>query len=185
MRGASRFRRLGARLQASLPYAVVFAAAAFFYFVAGRFQYAAKPEELGPDVWPKTILALAMAVCTLQIAWQLLRPAGDGRGASPKAESGEDAAPRVPYLLAAGIVLTLAYVAALEVLGFFLATAAYLALFMIIGRFRRPLAVAATSVLGSLAFVFVFMKIVYVSLPLGVGAFQAVSIWILALLGVR
>jgi putative tricarboxylic transport membrane protein len=181
VRGASSSRGLAAGLQASLPYAVVFAAAAFFYFVAGRFQYAARPGELGPDVWPKAILALAMAVCTLQIAWQLVRPAGD----SPKAESGEQSAPRVPHLLAAGIVLTLAYVAVLEYLGFFLATAAYLALFMVIGRFRRPLAVTATSLLGSLAFVFFFMKIVYVSLPLGVGAFQAVSIWILALLGVR
>jgi hypothetical protein len=33
--------------------------------------------------------------------------------------------------------------------------------------------------------VFVFMKVVYVSLPLGAGPFQTLSIWILGVLGVR
>ena len=70
-------------------------------------------------------------------------------------------------------------------LGFFVATAVYLALFMVIGRYRRPVVVAVTSVVGSLAFVYVFMKIVYVSLPLGSGPFQHLSIAVLAALGVR
>ena len=61
-------------------------------------------------------------------------------------------------------------------LGFFLATAVYLAAFMVVGRYRRAGVIAATSVLGSLAFMYVFMKIVYVSLPLGVGPFEQVSV---------
>jgi putative tricarboxylic transport membrane protein len=56
---------------------------------------------------------------------------------------------------------------------------------MVIGRYRRYGIVAATSVVGSLAFMFVFMRIVYVSLPLGVGPFQKLSVAILAVLGVR
>jgi putative tricarboxylic transport membrane protein len=56
---------------------------------------------------------------------------------------------------------------------------------MWVGRFRRPKIVAAASVLGSLTFVFVFMKVVYVSLPLGVGPFRTLSAWIMAALGIH
>jgi putative tricarboxylic transport membrane protein len=56
---------------------------------------------------------------------------------------------------------------------------------MVLGRYRRNGVIVSISLLGSLAFVFVFMKIVYVSLPLGIGPFQAVSVAILAALGIR
>ena len=60
-----------------------------------------------------------------------------------------------------------------------------LAAFMLVGRYRRPGVIVASSVVGSLAFVFVFMKIVYVSLPLGVGPFRSVSTWLMAMLGIH
>ena len=92
---------------------------------------------------------------------------------------------RAPWRLAAGIGLTIAYVLVLDLLGFFCATAVYLALFMVVGGYRRAGIVLASSLLGSLAFVYVFMKVVYVSLPLGTGPFQALSLAILGALGVR
>jgi putative tricarboxylic transport membrane protein len=95
------------------------------------------------------------------------------------------AAQRFPWCLAGGVALTIAYVLALDWLGFFVSTVLYLALFMLVGRYRRARVIAAASVVGSLAFVFVFMKIVYVSLPLGRGPFKALSVWILAMLGVH
>lgn len=184
--------KAGGRRFGSLPYAVVLAAAALLYFFAGRFQFAVKPGELGPDVWPKAILGLLIAVCAFEVARRARAGEVARRDAMPDSaaeaagqESGDAPPRRLPHLLAAGVVLAIAYVAALGGLGFFLATALFLALFMLVGRYRRLPVVAATSVLGSLAFVFVFMKVVYVSLPLGVGPFQTVSLWILGLLGVR
>jgi putative tricarboxylic transport membrane protein len=56
---------------------------------------------------------------------------------------------------------------------------------MVTGRYYRSRVVLLSSVLGSLAFVFVFMKVVYVSLPLGVGPFKTLSVSLLALLGIR
>jgi putative tricarboxylic transport membrane protein len=50
-----------------------------------------------------------------------------------------------------------------------------MALFMWVGRYRRPGVIVATSLIGSLAFMFMFMKIVYVSLPLGVIKAQDIS----------
>ena len=166
-----------------MPYAVVLALAVVLYAIAGRFEYAPKPGQLGPDVWPKAILAIAMLVCLLEIAWRFFDPSPLQEGIQSEEDAQE--APRLPHLLAAGIGLSLLYVGTLELLGFFLATAAYLALFMAVGRYRRWAVVAATSLLGSLAFVFVFMKVVYVSLPLGRGPFQQVSIWIFRLLGIH
>ena len=96
-----------------------------------------------------------------------------------------DEGERFPWRLAGGIALTILYVLALDTLGFFVATALYLALFMLLGRYRRMRVIAVASAVGSLAFVFVFMKVVYVSLPLGTGAFKALSVWILAMLGIR
>lgn len=185
MRGRNSAGALGRRLQGGLPYVVVLAGAATLYVVAGRFEFVPKPGELGPDVWPKAILAIAMLICVLEIAWRLFEPASSVLQEEVPSEEAEQEVPRLPHLLAAGIGLSLLYVGTLELLGFFVATAAYLALFMAVGRYRRWAVVAAASLLGSLAFVFVFMKVVYVSLPLGRGPFQQVSIWVFRLLGIH
>ena len=182
------------RLTASLPYAALLAGAAYLFLQAGTFASAARPGQLGPDFWPRAVLVLLMVVCGYEIVRRLL-----GRPVAPEAtvEPAHDAAPgdegdaapasgeRFPWRLAAGIGLTILYVLTLDELGFFVATALYLALFMIAGRYYRTRVVALSALLGSLAFVFVFMKIVYVSLPLGVGPFRALSIALLALLGIR
>ena len=178
------------KLKGCLPYAALLLGAAYLYRGAGHFQYAARPGELGPDVWPRAILVLLMGVC----AWELLRRvffAGAAAAPAHPQDPGADAADgpeegtRHTHLLVGGIALTGLYVLGMGALGFFLATALYLALFMLVGRYRRYRVIAATSLLGSLAFVFVFMKIVYVSLPLGVGPFKQLSILILAALGIR
>ncbi|MGA8031491.1 MAG: tripartite tricarboxylate transporter TctB family protein [Casimicrobiaceae bacterium] len=174
------------KLKGLLPYAALLLGAAYLYYNAGHFAYASRPGELGPDVWPRAILVLLMGVC----AWEVLRRLlfGGTVAAQPAAQdAGEDSQeePRHAHLLWGGIALTVLYVLGMSTLGFFLATVLYLALFMLVGRYRRFGVIAATSVIGSLAFVYTFMKIVYVSLPLGVGPFKQLSILILAALGIH
>ena len=189
---------LRTRLGSALPYAVLLCGAAYLYANAAEFAHHARPGELGPDVWPRAILVLLMLVCAGAIARRIFFAREERAAAEPGAMTGDVAAgagdepPAAqderathPYLLLAGIALSAAYVAGLEWLGFFVATTLYLALFMAFGRYRRPGVIVSVSVLGSLAFIFVFMKIVYVSLPLGVGPFQTISVGILAALGVR
>ena len=106
----------------------------------------------------------------------------------PEARREADAEPeptRYPRLLAGGIAITALYVPGLEVLGFFTCTVIYLAAFMWIGRYRSIRVIAASSIVGTLAFVFVFMKVVYVSLPLGMGPFRSISTWLLAFFGIH
>lgn len=175
------------KVRSIAPYAALFAAAVYLYRDAGAFAAAGRAGQLGPDVWPRAVLVLLMVVCGIEIVRRaLFVRTGEAQTAIAEGDGEPDsAAQRFPWLLAGAIALTIAYVLSLDWLGFFVATALYLALFMLVGRYRRMRVVAASSVVGSLAFVFVFMKIVYVSLPLGRGPFKALSIWILAMIGVH
>jgi hypothetical protein len=179
------------RWKSVLPYAALLAGAAFLYSRTAVFAALGRPGQLGPDFWPRAVLILLMLVCAFEIARVAFSREGAAAVEEPAAKAADAAAgaeaegERYPWLLAAGIGITVLYVPGMQVLGFFLATALYLAGFMLVGRYRRPVVIAACSVLGSLAFVFVFMKIVYVSLPLGVGPFQTVSTWLMAMLGIR
>lgn len=180
------------RLLRASPYIVVQLAAMLLYQVAGRIEFPAAPGRIGPDFWPKSILVLLGLVCVYEIIKNLL--VGEtftAAGLLEKlmkdsgANAGEESLRSYPLLLGGGIVLTIIYVASIDKLGFFLATVAYLALFMAIGRYRRWGVIAIASVLGALALIFIFMKVVYVSLPLGVEPFSAVSLWLLATMGVH
>ena len=173
------------RLRELVPYAALLAAAAYLYSKAGAFAAFARPGQLGPDAWPKAILGLLAFVCVFEIA----RRAWSWRSAPvPETRRAADDEPeptRYPRLLAGGVAITALYVPGLELLGFFTCTVIYLAAFMWIGRYRSIPVIAASSIIGTLAFVFVFMKVVYVSLPLGVGPFQSVSTALMALLGIH
>ena len=177
---------MNGRLKGMLPYAALVLGAAFLYHETGRFANAGRPGQLGPDFWPRAVLVLLMIVCGVEMARRALgaaqAPPAAGAG---KAQPHEAEEARYPRLLAGGIAISVAYVPGIEYLGFFVATALYLAAFMLIGRYRRPAIVAAASIGGSLAFIYVFMKIVYVSLPLGVGPFRHVSTALLAVLGIH
>ena len=178
------------KLASLAPYLALCAVAGYLYRDAGAFAAAARPGQLGPDFWPRAVLVLLIVVCVCEIVRRVVfeRAAHDDLS-SAHASSSDDAQAasedRFAWCLAGGIALTIAYVLALDWVGFFVATALYLALFMVVGRYRRTRVIVSASVLGSLAFVYVFMKIVYVSLPLGRGPFKALSVWLLALLGVR
>ena len=180
------------RLLRASPYIVVQLAAMVLYQVAGRIEFPAAPGRIGPDFWPKSILVLLGLVCFYEIIKNLL--VGETFTAAGLLEKlmkdsgateGEEKLRSYPLLLVGGIVLTVIYVATIDKLGFFLATIAYLALFMVIGRYRRWRVIAISSALGSLGLMFIFMKVVYVSLPLGVEPFSAVSLLLLRIMGVH
>ena len=178
------------------PYLIIGGAAAYLYYTATRIEYAARSGTLGPDFWPKLILALILAVCAYEVVkLVVLRRHDEATGVlhdlvedttppedRPAADSAE---PHHPWRLVGGIALTAAYVAVLPRLGFFTATVAYVAAFISLGGYRRFGVIALTSVVGTLVMLFFFMKVVYVSLPLGQGPFQQITLWLMQLLGIR
>jgi putative tricarboxylic transport membrane protein len=183
-------------MRKSAPYVIVLAITICLYFFARQITFAAPGDRIGPDFWPKAILLLAMATCAYEIIKNLFftktgqELAGVLESIIEEAPVKTVAAPEpaeetYPRLLLLGMVMTVAYVALIETLGFFLCTFVYLAGFMLAGRYRRIGVVAATSLIGSLVFMFVFMKIVYVSLPLGQEPFSQVSFLLMRLMGIR
>ncbi len=183
------------RGEKTLPYVIVLAIVGFLYFRATQIDFVAPGGRIGPDVWPKAILALAAVACLYEIAKNLLfgkwvRDMTGVLGSVLKDVPGQDvpdepALASYPQLLWTGIAMTVLYVVLIEKLGFFLCTAIYMALFMWVGRYRRPGVILATSLVGSLAFMFMFMKIVYVSLPLGVEPFAQVSFALMRVMGIK
>jgi putative tricarboxylic transport membrane protein len=192
------------RLSRIVPYVVVLAIVVFLYVLASRIEFTAPGGRIGPNFWPKAILILAMVACGYEIVKRLFFAKPDAEDlegvlgsvlkSTPAAQEARDvgtAGSRPddmtlhPRLLWSGIALTVLYLFAVEKLGFFLTTALYLGTFMWIGRYRRIGVIVATSLIGALAFVFVFMKIVYVSLPLGQEPFAQVSYLLMKLLAIR
>lgn len=181
----------GAKLVRAAPYATLLAASAYLYHQALHFDYTHVPERIGPDAWPRMILVLLMAVC----AWQILRlafgPAATGlKGLAPILDEEPDVsllteAPPNAGRVWIGIALTFAFLLTFETVGFFAASFVYLVALMVVGGYRRIVPALAVSLAASVIFVFIFMKIVYVSLPLGRGPFLALSVTVMRLLGIH
>jgi putative tricarboxylic transport membrane protein len=176
------------RFARAAPYALVLAAAGVLYHFALRIDASAAGGRIGPDFWPRAILALLALLCVVELAKSFIMADPASAGGLLEAyldpESSSEKTASTGRLLW-GMGATLAYVLLVGTLGFFLATAAFLSAFIAIGGYRRWSVVAACGIGGSLAMVLVFMKVVYVSLPLGAGPFQALSVGLLGILGVR
>lgn len=173
------------RMRASVPYAVMLAVSVALYWAAARIDASAAGDgRVGPDFWPRLVIVLMGLLCTAGLLRGLATNAG-ARGRSDAGEAPGEAAPANPAMLATGTALIIGYVVVVPWLGFFAATAAFLGLFSWAGGFRRPVACAAIGLFGSLALVTVFMRIAYISLPLGEGPLRTLSVALLALLGVR
>ena len=182
--GAERLRRMA-------PFLAITAAAAYFYWLADHLDFEAAGPRLGPDVWPKMVLLLMMAASLFGAVRALLgRDVGQGGSLGDivvpvGAETEAEPLPRTwPSLVAGGIALFIAYPFALEQVGFIVATAVLLALFMLVGRYRNYPVIAVAGAGGSLLFFFVFKKVVYLSLPLGKGPFLALSLAVMRLMGI-
>lgn len=187
---------MNSRARQVLPYVVMLVAAALLFWAATRIDVETG-GRISPAIWPKTIIVIMALLCIYEIVKRLVakRAASatgllGGLNANPAEGEGAVAEPAgpdpiaKPGMLWAGIALVAAYVVLAPWLGFFIATVVFLAAFPYVGGVRRPLVVAATAVLGSLAVIVIFMRVAYVSLPLGEGPFRALSLALLRALGV-
>ncbi len=181
------------RYRALLPYLLALAAAGVLTWKAMHLGFTARGDRPGPDVWPRAILALIVVTCIVRIVTVLRSRSDDAARVlddvigDPLPDTERNAAPakRFPLLLAIGIALTIAYVGLLGTLGFFLDTVLYIAALIRTGRYRRWPVIITVAFAGALAFMFVFMKVVYLSLPIGAPPFATISLALMRLLGIR
>jgi hypothetical protein len=175
------------KLKKIVPYAIILFVSLYFYYLAGQFRFSVKANNLGPDFWPKLLLGLTMVVCLYEIIktafFLRIEPQKKTVEEQPAKAAGKKRS--YPELLVIGIAMTVAYAYFVTILGFVLCTFLYFALFMIVGRYRKIWAILANSVVGTLVLVVIFMKVVYVSLPLGQEPFSAVTFFVLRMLGIK
>jgi putative tricarboxylic transport membrane protein len=192
------------RMRRLLPHVVMLAISALLYWAALQIDTrgAEGGRRIGPEFWPKLIIVIMGALCVYEIVKRLvvkttftaegLTGALDHNPAeAAPAEPAPDASVppgqqrSYPGRLLAGIAAIAGFALAVDWLGFFVATAAFLATFILIGGFRRPLVAAAIGLAGSFVLIVMFMRVAYISLPLGAGPFRELSLALLHLLGVR
>lgn len=175
------------KLTRSVPYVIILLVSLYLYYLAEQFQFSAKPGNLGPDFWPKLLLALTMVACIYEITKTALFLKRTSPKEGPEKHLSKVAGEKKTYpkRLVIGIAITVAYAHFVTVLGFILCTFLYFVLFMIVGRYRSTLGIAVNSLIGTLALVVIFMKIVYVSLPLGQEPFCRVTFFVTSMLGIR
>ena len=185
-------RRKAARIA---PYVLVLGIAALLYRSASGIDFFAPAGRIGPDFWPKMVLLLMIATCVYEIVKIGVFSRDDSvsgvlqtlSASPPTAESlpAADEGRSYPVLLALGIGITVLYAAVVPVTGFFLTTALYLVAFIALGRYRRMWLALGVSLAGTLLMVYFFMKVAYISLPIGTAPFSAVSLLLMQVMGIR
>lgn len=167
-----------ARYGRTLWAVLLFAIGVFLLAQAGGITYRANSSELGPAFWPRLWLG-ALLVLTAYDAWTAFHRARQG-GGMPRDEAGAASLAPTPDesvpLLLAGMALVVAYVLATTLIGFMLATPLFLAGFMALGGFRRVLPLAVVALAATAVLLLLFVKVVYVSLPLGVAPFADLTV---------
>jgi putative tricarboxylic transport membrane protein len=186
------------RLRLVLPHCLMLAVSVLLYWAAGQIDASASAggRRLGPDFWPKLIIVLMGLLCVYEIAKRLVigttftaRGLTEGLDEAPDVAGAQaDAEPparEYPGKLAAGMATVVGFVLLTPVLGFFLAATLFLGGFAWIGGFRHRVLLPVISLAGALTLIVIFMRVAYVSLPLGVGPFRSMSLALLQLIGVN
>jgi putative tricarboxylic transport membrane protein len=175
---------LRGKLRRSAAYAVILLCTAYLYYLAAHIQFEEVPGRIGPDAWPKIVLILLSATCVWQITRILVFGAAPAASADDELPLTEDEGD-FTYLALLAIAVTVVYALLLPALGFLVATVLYIGAVAYVGRYRRVVPLVLTSIIAPVVLVFVFMKIVYVALPLGIGPFKDLSLALLKVLGVH
>ena len=161
-----------------LPEVVLFAVAAYLFIVARNFKYVGQPDQIGPSFWPQ-VICVGIAIGALVRIGQKLWSGERWVAQDAASETDEVRMPRV----ALGIALVGSYIVGMLFLGYILATALFLIVFIYLGGQRKwyviPLGIAS-----SLVFAYVFLKVVYIALPSGVGVFDQLTVLLYELLGI-
>ena len=161
-----------------LPEVVLLAATMYLFVVALGFKQVGPSDQIGPGFWPQ-MLCLGIGIGALVRLGQKLRSPESRVIGDAASEAGELRMPRV----ALGVALVVGYVVGMLFLGYILATALFLIAFIYLGG-QRKWYVVPLGIASSLLFAYVFLKVVYIALPSGVGIFDQLTVLLYELLGV-
>ncbi len=168
-----------------LPEIAILLAAAYLFYVAGNFDYRERPGQLGPQFWPRMAavgLGVAVLVRIAQTIRDRNRPVVRVKGEFDEYEQSEAEVHWPSFWLAAGLVV--GYAASTMFIGYMISTVLFLGLFIWLGGQRRWY-VTLVAAVGGLLFTYIFVGVVYVSVPTGVGIFDTITVAVYRLLGIQ
>lgn len=186
---------MGGKLRLVMPHGVMLVASVLLYVVASRIDVDTG-GRISPALWPKAVIVFMGLLCAYEIVKRLVasslessRGLIDGLDQNPaQAAAAKEAAALAPRpawrMLFSGIGLIAAYVIAVPWTGFILTTTVFLVLFPLVGGFRRPGLAAVIGAAGGVVLAVTFLRIAYISLPLGEGPFRSLSLALMRALGV-
>lgn len=160
-------------------------AIALLLATAGMTTTAAGP---GPAFYPRVLGGLLALALLVRIAQQLRTDRREAAGIAPETSGGEPS-DFDPDLISDGrvwgaVAFTVAYVVATLYLGWPIATVVFVVAFLwVAGKRNLALTVPVAAVL-TVAFTATFVKVVYMSLPTGVGVFDSLTVATYELLGI-
>jgi putative tricarboxylic transport membrane protein len=138
---------------------------------------------VGPTTWPKVMLYCIAACAVVLFCVRLRAVLGDGT-AAPAGDPGGAGGAMHERKAVVGIALLVAYGVAIPAIGFALATVLFLAGWLLLGGVRRPVTIALTSLVGTVALLYLFVKVSTLPLDRGKGAFELATVAIYRLLGI-
>lgn len=183
------------KLRRVLPHGVMLAVAVLLYGVASRIDVETG-GRISPALWPKAVIVFMGLLCAYEIVKRLVASRLEstpglvgGLDQNPaQAAAAQQAAALAPKpdwrMLFAGIGLIAAYVIAVPWTGFILTTTLFLIIFPLAGGFRRPGLAVAIGVAGGFVLAVTFLRVAYISMPLGEGPFRWLSLALMRALGV-
>ena len=134
--------------------------------------------QLGPGFWPRLVLIGLAVACLLKLR-------EERRAGADVTARAETVPPRVSASrLVLGLACIFAYVIAGPLLGFALATAAFIVAFMVVAGARGAPGIAATALLGTVILLYTFIKLVYLPFPKGAGPFEPITLALYRALGI-
>lgn len=171
-----------------IPYAMVFCVAAFLLYRAEHFDFTAPVNQVGPDSWPRLVLYMIMATSAFEGFRRLLSARRNHSAVAPIVPTVESPFEREPAdmrIVFTCVAASLVYLALFEVVGFFADTIVFVFALIWIGGFRRFWTALAVSIATTLLFMVIFLRVIYVALPIGTGPFEWLSTSLMRLLGVH
>ena len=180
------------------PFLLVLAAGIWLWSVAQSFAISTAGRA-GPDLWPKLVLLLMLGAAVWGVVEAFFKGQAEddtsvlianatraaGREEDARQDLAENTGLRQPLFAVGGMAAMLGYVAVISYLGYAVSTFLLLVGIMLLAGYGRPVRALLISLVGALVFFFVFQRLVYISLPLGIGPFKDLSLMLMALIGVR
>ncbi len=183
------------KLQYLLPHAALtLIAAILLWFAQGIHSAAVDAHRISPAFWPKAILWLWLLLAAGEFINRCIKLTRVQLGEKTAktdlrreigTEESDEHEPGSLWRSIVGLAIILGYSIFVSWVGFPIATAGFLFAFAWLGGYKRPLALSTTSVIGTAVLILIFMKVAYISLPLGVSVFKDFSILILKLFGIQ